>query len=213
MVMPQNPKIYHIVHIDRLEGIVRNQNLFCDAHMRQHTDAGTTIGMSNIKYRRLNMPIPVHPQLMVGECVPFYFCPRSVMLFMIHRSNHPDLPYQGGQGQIIHLQADLYQTIKWAEQQNQHWAFTLSNAGSGYFEARNNTNQLHELDWEAINATQWQSCKEGKQAEFLLKHCFPWELIESIGVRANDVIYSQVTNQIEHCNHKPSVQIQPNWYY
>ena len=169
--------------------------------------------MNSIKDRRLHTAIPVYPDLMVGQCVPFYFCPRSVMLYLLYQGNHPELGYRGGQNSIIHLQADLYQVIDWANRHNKRWAFTLSNAGSSYFEARKDVHQLHELDWEAIDATHWQSCKEGKQAEFLFEHSFPWTLIESIGVKTNDAVYNQVCHRISSCTHQPQIHIQPNWYY
>ena len=54
------------------------------------------------------------PGLNVGDCVPFYFCPRSVMLYLIHRANHPELDYRGGQGPIVHLEADLHEAANWA---------------------------------------------------------------------------------------------------
>ena len=37
----------------------------------------------------------------MGDCVPFYSCPRSVVLFVIQRANHQELTYQGGQGPIV----------------------------------------------------------------------------------------------------------------
>ena len=55
------------------------------------------IGMSAIKERRLGLPVVCHPGDHVGGDVPFYFCPRSIMLFLINRANHPDLVYRGGQ--------------------------------------------------------------------------------------------------------------------
>jgi hypothetical protein len=57
----------------------------------------------------------------------------------------------------------------------------LSNAGSYFFEDRNNLASLSELNWPAIQTNQWQGCKDGKQAEFLLEHSFPWHLVEAIG--------------------------------
>ncbi len=48
-----------------------------------------SIGMSNIKQRRLQLPLRCHKGDSVGEYVPFYFCPRSVMLYLIYRANHP----------------------------------------------------------------------------------------------------------------------------
>ncbi|MCH1920628.1 DUF4433 domain-containing protein [Shewanella sp. A3A] len=210
---PAQPKIYHIVHVDRLASILRSNGLLCDAQIIVQNAAGTTIGMNTIKQRRLNeLTLNSHPDLYVGQCVPFYFCPRSVMLYMIYRADSPELAYRGGQGPIIHLQADLNATVQWAQQQGHRWAFTLSNAGSYYFEDRSDLAQLNELDWPAIDATQWKNCKEGKQAEFLMEHSFPWHLVEQIVVQSPHV-YQQVLNMLHMATHKPPVTINSNWYY
>ena len=107
MLVPANPKIYHIVHVDRLASIVADGCLWSDREARERDVSGTEIGMSNIKERRLGNELGSHPGLHVGDCVPFYFCPRSIMLYVISRQNNPLLDYQGGQVPIIHLEADL----------------------------------------------------------------------------------------------------------
>jgi len=151
MTLPPRPKIYHIVHVDRLASIVADDRLWSDAEVARRGAAGTTIGMSTIKRRRMNeLMLASHPGLHVGECVPFYFCPRSVMLYVIAQANHPNLVYRGGQGEIIHLEADLHATTEWVEGRNLRWAFTLSNAGSYYFEDRADLACLDEIDWEAV---------------------------------------------------------------
>ena len=52
MPQPAKPKIYHIVHVDRLPSIVACQGLLCDAEVLRRCAPGTTIGMSSIKQRR-----------------------------------------------------------------------------------------------------------------------------------------------------------------
>ena len=129
MAVPTQPKIYHIVHVDRLASIA-DRGLWCDARMLNRARAGTTIGMSSIKQRRLQLPIDCHQGLMVGDCVPFYFCPRSIMLYLIHCANSQELAYLGGQGPIVHLELDLLEVVSWTASKQRRWAFTLSNAGS-----------------------------------------------------------------------------------
>ena len=126
--------------------------------VRRRAAAGTNIGMDNIKQRRRSLPLNSHPRLHVGECVPFYFCPRSIMLYAIHRANHPELSYRGGQGPIVHLEADLHQTVAWAERYGRRWAFTDSNAGSFYFNDWSDLTNLGEIDWQAVHARDWQHC-------------------------------------------------------
>lgn len=104
MTVPENPKIFHIVHVDHLASIVHDGGLFSDAVMSQRADDfGTKIGMQHIKERRMQAPVGGPAGGMVGEYVPFYFCPRSIMLYIMHMSDHPDITYRGGQAPIIHL--------------------------------------------------------------------------------------------------------------
>lgn len=212
MTVPAQPKIYHIVHVDRLLSIIQNGGLWCDAVIGRHASSGTTIGMSNIKRRRLKLALSSYPDLYVGDCVPFYFCPRSIMLYLIWRGNHPDLDYKNGQGPIIHMEADLNNSVQWAAQNNIRWVFTLSNAGAYYFEDRNNLGFLNEIDWNAVQATNWVDCKEGKQAEFLMEQSFPWHLIKRIGVYSQ-AVYQQVVNALPKGGHRPVIEIKTKWYY
>jgi hypothetical protein len=212
VAVPAQPKIFHICHVDRLASIVAAGGLLSDAAVVQAAAPGTVIGMNHIKQRRLQeLRLNSHPGLFVGKCVPFYFCPRSVMLFLIHRQN-ADLAYKGGQGPIIHLEADLHATVAWANAQPRRWAFTLSNAGSRYFEDRADLARLGDVDWDAVAARNWSACREAKQAEFLLEHSFPWHLVERIGVLSQPIA-TQVAQTLPVGGHRPPVHILPAWYY
>lgn len=213
MTVPAQPKLYHITHVDRLPSIVADGQLWWDREVLHRAPPGTSIGMSSIKQRRLNaLRLSSHPALYVGDCVPFYFCPRSVMLYLIHQGNHPELGYRGGQEPIIHFEADLRAVVSWANVNRRSWAFTLSNAGANYFEDRCDLTQLDQINWTAVQARDWKALKEAKQAEFLLEHAFPWHLVERIGVRA-DTTYHLVVNGLPGTGHRPAVEVRPEWYY
>jgi hypothetical protein len=51
--IPENPKIYHIIHVDRLESILHDGFLYSDEYMHKKSDKGTMIGIPAIKERRL----------------------------------------------------------------------------------------------------------------------------------------------------------------
>ncbi len=53
MPAPAQPKIYHIVHVDKLASIATDGCLFSDVVMAQRPANGTVIGMNNIKARRM----------------------------------------------------------------------------------------------------------------------------------------------------------------
>ncbi len=208
-----NPKLYHIVHVDRLASIVADGSLQCDAVMMNRSDTGTTIGMSKIKQRRLALELTSQPGVHVGQCVPFYFCPRSVMLYLLWQGNHPDLSYRGGQGPIVHLELDMHRLVRWAGSQGLRWAFTLSNAGSSYFEERSGLDDLGDINWQAVAARQWAGAlMDGKQAEFLVEHEVAWSLVDRIGVQSNS-IGQRALQAIAGASHQPKVEIKSDWYY
>ena len=186
--------------------------LFSDALVQSKDLIGTVVGMGHIKRRRMTeLELNSHPGLFVGECVPFYFCPRSVMLYMIWQRSS-ELAFRGGQDPVIHLEADLRETVAWATANNQRWAFTLSNAGSRYFEDRADLSQLSEVNWTAVQAANWRACKDAKQSEFLIEDKFPWHLIKRVGV-LNQSTYGQVVNLLPLNGHRPVVEVRPEWYY
>jgi len=171
--------------------------------------------MSSIKLRRIEeLEVVCHPGTKVGDYVPFYFCPRSVMLYVIHCANQPELTYRGGQDPIVHLEADLHSVIRWADAKRVRWAFSLSNAGAYYTEFRSRMEELDQLEWDAIGATDFRQpdVKELKQAEFLVYGRFPFPLVERIGVRSA-AIWQQVTKSITGANHAPRMEIRPEWYF
>lgn len=214
MPPPAHPKIYHIVHVDRLSSIAIDGHLWCDSKMVQRTGGGTVIGMGTIKQRRLSLPVKCWPDEVVGDYVPFYLCSRSVMLYVIHCANNPELTYRGGQGPIVHLEADLNRVIKAADAKGRRWAFSLSNAGSKYAEFQTGDDALDALDWQAIQATDFRDpdVRGRKQSEFLVQHSFPWRLFDKIGVRTPDIA-QRVANALVDVGHRPAVQITPHWYF
>ena len=211
---PAEPKIYHITHVDNLPGIIAQGGLLADARMRATGRPVTTIGMADIKQRRLGLPVPCHPGDQVGDYVPFYFCPRSIMLYLLYRGNHPELSYRGGQEPIVHLEADLYDAVAWAKSVSRRWAFSLSNAGAMYAEFRSSLADLDQINWDAVTATDFRSreIKEGKQAEFLVHGSFPWSLIRRIGVYSYQ-IRVKVEMALQAARYRPAVEIKRDWYY
>ena len=136
------------------------------------------------------------------------------MLFVIHCANHPELAYRGGQQSIIHLEADLHDAVQWAEANRRRWAFSLSNAGAVYTQFRARLDQLGEINWEGVAATDFRPAdvKEAKQAEFLVQRSFPWHLVERIGVHSRTMA-PRVGAAMQAATHRPRVEIKRDWYY
>ena len=131
MNIPSALKIYHITHVNNLVSMMKSGYIYSDAQMLQNCFGFSSIGMSNIKKRRLEdiEVSPPHPGTKVGEYVPFYWSPRSVMLYIISCQNNLDLAYKGGQIPIVHLQADFNTALSYASKHQIKWAFSPTNAG------------------------------------------------------------------------------------
>lgn len=212
---PAQPKIFHITHIDNLASIVAAGCIESDGRRFRQGQNHAIIGMTAIKQRRMfELDVFCHPGTKVGDYVPFYFCPRSIMLFIIHKDNHPDMTYHGGQRPILHLQADMEAVMNWADGENIRWAFSDRNAGTRFTDFYKNRVELDKIDWNAVQATDFRNMlvQEGKQAEFLVHDIFPWHLVEKIGV-IDATVQNQVTTIVQHANHKPVVNVERSWYY
>ena len=212
---PVRPKIYHITHGKNLAGIIGDGCLWSDAEIIARGGPAAGIGMSHIKKRRLEeLDVPCHPGTKVGQFVPFYFCPRSVMLYILHKGNNPDLNYQERQRPIVHLEADFHEVVDWANGQNRRWAFTNGNAGSRFFQSFSDSAHIDQLAWDLIPSDDFRNpeVKEAKQAEFLVFGSFPWKLVRTIGV-IDEKIATRVREIVSAGNHRPVVVVKRTWYF
>lgn len=193
---PNPTRIYHITHVDNLASILNDDGLLSDAEMLARGSPQIAVGMGEIKTNRMRLPVKCHESDTVGEYVPFYFCPRSIMLYLLYMANHPGLTYRDGQGPIVHLELDLERTAEWATDCGSRWAFSLANAGAAYAPFRSSLAQLGEVAWSAVAATDFRDpkVKEGKQAEFLVQRFVPWGLVKHIGVDAYPVCSIRVVS-------------------
>jgi ssDNA thymidine ADP-ribosyltransferase, DarT len=215
MTQPPEPiRIYHITHVKNLPSIMKDDGLLSDAEMITRGGPQLAIGMSEIKQNRMRFPVKCHDGDTVGEYVPFYFCARSIMLYLLHKANHPGLTYRGGRDPIVHLEVDLVRAVDWATRFDTRWAFSLANAGAAYAPFRKDLAQLVEVAWGAVEATDFRdvTIKEGKQAEFLVKRFVPWGLVERIGVSSTNV-QSEVVGMLNGAAHQPPVDVLSDWYF
>jgi hypothetical protein len=201
--------IYHITHIDNLPHILGAGGLWCDRLRLQHSQVIVSIAHQHIKDRRAQRPVPVSAGGTLADYVPFYFAPRSPMLFAIHRGNVDD--YHGGQEQILHLVT----TVQMATQCGRPWAFTEGHADIAYSEFFDDLADLNQIDWNIMSASYWAGSDEDKrhrQAEFLVHQFFPWASFTEIGV-CNSSMVARVQARLAPAAHRPPVHVRSGWYY
>jgi hypothetical protein len=81
---------------------------------------------------------------MLGDYVPFNFCNRSVMLYVIHRDSVEG--YDGGQEPVVHLVSSVGRAIG----SGRPWAFTDRHAELGYAKYFESTDNEGEVDWSVM---------------------------------------------------------------
>jgi ssDNA thymidine ADP-ribosyltransferase, DarT len=200
-----NPDLFHITHINNLASIVQHNGLWSDADRIRGQLANQNIGYSHIKQRRLAHQVRVSRQGVIGDYVPFNFCSRSVMLYVV-ANGHEN--YRGGQSDILHLVTD----VNAVRRVNANCFFTDIHADLGYSEQIDDFSRLNELNWGAISQKYWSTVKEEKQAEFLAHQFVPWTSIKEIGVM-NEQVAQRVNQILTLAHHRPSVNVHTNWYY
>lgn len=202
-------KIYHITHINNLKSIISCEGLFCDKDTSEKGINKTDIAYDDIKERRAKTSVPVGPRGYLCDYVPFYFAPKSPMLYTINRGN-VSLP-AGSQGEIVHLVSSVENVIS----KNLNFAFTDGHAIVFQSEFYSDVSDLNQIDWAVMDMTYWSNTEEirrKRQAEFLVHNFLPWSLIEEIGVMTKEM-KSRTNLLVESSQHKLSVTVQRNWYY
>ncbi len=202
---PEHVLIYHITDVANLPGILAEGGLHSDVAMTRRNPK--IIGYTHIKERRLKeIRVACCGGRFVGEFVPFYYCPRSPMLFTINKGS-TGLPADCQQT-IVHLVS----TVAVGIGLNQAWAISDGNAGAAYPSFFADVEALTGLDWAAIRATDWRGKTSQKMAEFLVADFFPWTGFQAVGCH-NSVVAKRVQDLLNSQPHRPAVSVEPGWYY
>jgi hypothetical protein len=204
--------IYHITHVRNLESIIRHGALCCDQLIAARNLNPIEIGYRDLKDRRSEWPVPKGPGGMLSDYVPFYFAPRSPMLFVISKGGVPG--YNEGQRSVLHLIASAEQIVA----RGLPSVFTDGHAYMTFTSFFDDLADLNRIDWPLMKARIWRDTPDDgdrarrRQAEFLIHQECPWSLVRGIGV------YDQTTAELVQqivgaAEHQPRVVVCPSWYY
>lgn len=210
--VPSPCRIFRILHIDNLPGIIEQGGLWCGNEMASRSIEYKQIGLQNLTQQRQGRPVPTAPGGNLNDYVPFYFCPRSVMLFNIHTGRVPT--YTEGQEPIIYLVT----TVEKIVEDGHPFAFTDRHAKMTVARFSTDPAELEALDWPTIQSTDFAhrvddpERKDRKAAEFLVHRFVPLTSILGIGV------YSQSWK--DDCERllagapvELRVKVHPSWYF
>jgi hypothetical protein len=206
------PPIYHITSIRNLPNILRDGGLWCDRVVQQRNLAHVSIAHQHIKDRRTQKQVPCGPGGYVADYVPFYFAPRSPMLYVINKGGVEG--YHDGQRPILHLVS----SVETVQQAGLPYTFTDGHAEMDISRFFTDLQDLNKIDWEIMRTHYWSDTledgdrKRRRQAEFLVYQFFPLHLIETIGV-INQSMANQVSSLLQPLAQRPVILAAPAWYY
>lgn len=205
--------IYHITHIRNLQSILHSGGLIANSSLKQQQTNYQDIAHGHIQDRRALTRIPCAAGGFLHDYVPFYFAPRSPMLYAIHKGNVQG--YSGEQSSIIYLVFEAEDI----EALGLTFAFTDGHAVMAYADFYDDLEALEfVIDWELMDSKYWFDTQDDpnrkfrRQAEFLVHKFCPCSLIKEIGV-INSKIKAEAESILQKLNFKIPVMDYYNWYY
>lgn len=205
--------IYHITHVRNLPSIVQQGGLYCDEERLRRKLRCVGIAHNHIKERRARRAVTKANGGTLADYVPFYFAPRSPMLYSIGGGFVEG--YTDGEDPILHLVTSA-EIVRAAELQ---FTFTDGHAELAVSDFFDNLAELAtKVDWQVMRSRYWYDTpeqpdrKRKRQAEFLVHRFAPWTLIQDIGVKS-PAMKTEIEDMLRTSTYRPTVTVKRNWYY
>jgi len=98
MARPIPTPVMHFTHVENLPGIIAN-GLVSDLTARSEGSILVDVGEQSIKLARRTRAVGLRPGGVVADYAPFYFAPRSPMMYSIDHGNVAT--YRQGCGRVL----------------------------------------------------------------------------------------------------------------
>jgi hypothetical protein len=223
VAIPSPLRIFHITAIANLASIAKSRMLYANAVLQKKKVQYENIAYQGAQGKRATKMVAKPPGGVIHDYVPFYFAPRSPMLFTINKGNVPDCPYR--QQDIVHLMTSAEDVIA----RELPFVFYDYNATLNFANCYSNPKDLDKIDWglfhevpcldgycrywhNDINNPKYALRKETRQAEFLVHKLVPLKLINLVGVY-DGTKAAEVTRIFKEASVKLRVEAKPEWYF
>jgi hypothetical protein len=223
VAIPNPLRIFHITAIPNLVSITKFKALHANTLLDKRK-----IGYENIAYqgaqgKRATKMVAKPPGGVIHDYVPFYFAPRSPMLYTINNGNVPDCPHR--QPDIVHLMT----TVEIVIANKLPYVFYDYNATLGIATCYNDVDDLDKIEWDLFHEAPridgyckyWHSVvnnpryilrQETRQAEFLVHKSFPLKLMIGVGAY-NEAKAAEVREIFDNAGIEVPVEAKPEWYF
>ena len=173
-MQPEPVLLFHITHLDNLPNILRDGCLYCHRQMHRTGLHPVDIAYPGIQDRRATTQVPCGPGGVLHDYVPFYFAPRSPMLFAIHKNQVAG--YSGGQTPIVHLVSSVARIQTTGCQ----FVFTDGHATMSFSRFFTEIADLDQIDWTTMQSDTGMTQPKTPTANVVARPNF-WCIIRSVG--------------------------------
>lgn len=214
MSRPVPTQVLHFTRVEHLPAIVAH-GLLSDARARDQGLISVEIGNTRIKSSRSMTAVPVHPRGVVADYVPFYFAPRSPMMYSIHHGRVPT--YQDGCGRLVYLVT----TLEWLQASGLEIVLTDRNAVlrvADFWNLADGEPVDDFIDWPLMTERYWYSTDEypdrmeRRMAECLVHNRVPFDAFEVVVARDQHTA-NEATTLLSRARAAVHVTVRPHWYF
>jgi ssDNA thymidine ADP-ribosyltransferase, DarT len=224
MSRPIPTRIFHITPIANLAKICASGEICSKNVLMARDEAHESIAHATIQSRRATKPVTCAPGGVVHDYVPFYYAPRSPMLYAIQNGKVLGCPWR--QEDIVHIESSVENV---AVSGGKFVIYPISAALDYSVDCYDTIAGLDRIDWSLFfegellagfakyfhsraGHPRHERRIETRQAEFLIHGVFPLSLATRISV-INAAKQMEVASTLAKHGVQLPVEVQPNWYF
>lgn len=208
---PQLARIFRIVHISNVPWILDYGRLHCQNSADRDPNY-VNIGNTSLIDKRRSRHVPIPPGGTLGDYVPFYFTPFSIMLYNIKTGYGGITPRDNKE--IVMFVSSIHRL----EELGVPFLFTNQHAYAVDTEFYNDLQHLDEIDWPLLQRRDFKTDDNdpGKQlryqAEALIHRYLPLQAVLGIAC-VNDAVRTSLESLLEQRGVELTVRSTPTWYF
>jgi hypothetical protein len=211
ILTPEKALIFRLYHRDNLDWTLRN-GLYCRNSDRQDSNFRPIGNMDLIRMRK-HWQVRHELGGVLGDYVPFYFTPRSIMLYQIHT----------GFNGIEQLPNDelviLVSSLTVLQKQGIRFLYTTHHASFMQAGFHNSLDELEtRIDWPLLRSGNFKhdpedpGKKERYQAEALVHEHLPIEYVQGIGC-CSDQVQQEIQSAVDAAGVDIKVVTRTGWFF
>jgi len=204
--------ILHFTHVSHLASIA-SAGLRSDSEAQRDGVLAVEVGSRSVKDQRRTRDVPVGRGGVVADFVPFYFAPRSPMMFAIDKGQVPE--YADGIDPLVYLVTTVERLVELGTE----LIFTDGNATTGFTCFSTDLTEVDDLvDWAIMKEKYWRNTPEDgdrrrrRMAECLAVGPVPWEAFGAVVARS-DERSQEAAAQLATIGINADIAVRPDWYF